>query len=424
MPLVDARRHRRGFDRRVPQIASGLRLVSVDVMFEWLNTHMTARAHERGVAGAVWSVSIGGRVAYGSAGWLDPVAQRPMPHDALFRIASMSKPIVAVAALQLVDAGAHGLDDAIDAMLPELADRRVLIDPHGAIDQPTAPADRALTLRDLLSFRCGLGMDFDFSHPQPVLDEMWRLGVGPGPTAPECSPDEYLARVASLPLADQPGTRWRYHTGSDLVSVLIERMRGESLDTVLARDVFAPIGMVDTGFWVRPASRNRLGVCRMAGDGGELEIWDTAAGRWSQPPQFRSGATGLVATAADLIAFGQMLLARGAAPGGRVLSSAMVGEMTTDQLTDDQRRRARIDDESSALGWGLGLAVRREPGPAWPSVGSYGWDGGLGCRWLVDPATDVCAVLLSTDAFTSARAPALMDDFVEAIGAIATASGA
>jgi len=345
-----------------------------------------------------------------------------MPVDGLFRIASVSKPIVAVAALQLVEAGLAVLDEPVDDVLPELADRRVLTDAQGPLDQPTVPAERPLALRDLLTFRCGLGMHFDVSVPQPLLDQMWEWGIGPGPTPPACGPDEFMARLGRLPLADQPGTRWRYHTGSDIVSVLIERARGETLDVVLARDVFAPLGMADTGFWVRSDQLGRFGAWRMTGDDGEPAIWDGPEGRWSAPPPFRSGAAGLVSTTADLVAFGRMLLSGGAGPRGRLLDGALVGELTTDQLTDEQRSVARIDDAGAALGWGLGLAVRRDAGPAgWPTVGSYGWDGGLGSRWLVDPNDDLCAVVLSTDALTSPATPAVFTEFVDGIAMIRAA---
>ncbi|MGF1598612.1 MAG: serine hydrolase domain-containing protein [Acidimicrobiales bacterium] len=387
--------------------------------FDHLEDLMATHVDAGGVGGIAWAIGLGDRVVSGSAGWLDPDRrQRPMPADGLFRIASVSKPVVAVAALQLVEAGLAGLDEPVDGVLPELADRRVLADAAGPLDQRTVPAERPLTLRDLLTFRCGLGMDFDFDTPQPVLERLWEWGIGPGPTPPACDPDEFMARLGQLPLADQPGTRWRYHTGSDIVSVYIERLRGETLDVVLERDVFAPLGMDDTGFWVRPDQLGRFGACRMVDDDGDLTVWDEPDGRWSSPPSFRSGAAGLVSTTADLLAFGRMLLAGGEGPSGPVLAPGLVEELTTDQLTDEQRSAAGIDEGGVALGWGFGVGVRHHTGPAgWPGGGSYGWDGGLGSRWLVDPSDDLCAVVLSTDAFTSPEPPPLMSAFVDGIAA-------
>ncbi len=386
--------------------------------FEGLQERMAFHVTDGGVGGLTWAVSIGDDVVSGAAGWLDPMDQtRPMPVDGIFRIASVSKPIVAVAALQLVEEGLVDLDAPIDAVLPELADRRVLVDPNGPIDQETVPAERPLSLRDLLTFRCGLGMDFDFSVDQPLLERLWELGIGPGPTAPECAPDEYLAQLGALPIAEQPGTRWRYHTGSDIVSVLIERVRGTTLGEVLERDVFAPLSMTDTGFWARPDQLDRFGACRMAEEDGEFTIWDAPdSGRWSAPPAFRSGATGLISTPADLVRLGRMLLNIGAGPDGPVLGRGFVTEMTTDQLTEQQRKGARIDGLSSTLGWGFGAAVNSEQGElAWPPIGAFGWDGGLGSRWIIDPSHNLCAVLLTTDGLTSPDLPVVMDDFFKAI---------
>jgi CubicO group peptidase (beta-lactamase class C family) len=381
---------------------------------------MKRSVRQRGVGGAAWAVAVGDVVHEGSAGWLDPgERRRPMRDDAIFRIASVTKPIAAVAALQLVDEGLIALDDPIDDVLPELAGRRVLVDPDGPVDGPTVTAARSLTLRDLLTFRCGYGMDFA-AEEQPLLHRLWELGIGPGPKGPECTADEFLARFTSLPLADQPGTHWRYHVGSDIAGVFVERVRGASLEAVLRDRVFEPLGMSDTGFAVSAAQRERFGQCRMVDDTGELAVWDEPTGMWATPPAMCGAAAGLVSTTADLVAFGRMLAARGAAPAGRVLSPELVAEMTTDQLTDDQRAGAGIKD--GAMGWGLGIGTYHRGGASsWPPVGAYGWDGGLGSQWTVDAHRRVVAVLLTTDAFSSPEPPAVMADFdavvADAVGA-------
>lgn len=370
--------------------------------------------------GIAWGISIGEATFTGAAGRLEsgPDARR-CAADSVFRISSVSKPVTAVAALQLVDDGLIGLDDPLDAVLPELSGRSVLVDPTSDVDGATVAADRSITLRDLLSFRCGFGMDFDEATPQPVLQRMWEQGIGPGPSAPEMDPQEFLDRLSVLPSIDQPGTRWRYHSGSDLASVVVERLRGEPLDVVLDRDVCGPTGMADTGFVLRSDQLRRAGVCRMGGIDprtGATEVWDEPSGRWASYPAFRSGATGLVSTVTDLLAFGQMILAGGAVPGGRVLSEALVSEMTADQLSDAQRRLAQVEGSGDALGWGLGLGVRHRTAAAgWPGPGCLGWDGGLGSRWVLDPSIGLCAVALSTDAFTSVEAPAVLAAFEEAI---------
>lgn len=361
---------------------------------------------ERGVGGVAWGIVAGDETATGAAGWLDPATRaRPMPADGIFRIASVSKPIAAVAALRLVDDGLLHLDQPIDPWLPELAERRVLVDAEGPVDGATVAAERPLTLRDLLAFTCGLGMRFDFSRPQPLLERLWELGVGPGPYGPDCTPDEFMARLQPLPLADQPGTTWRYHVGSDIASVLVERVRDETLDTVLRRDVLEPAGMVDTGFTIRPDHRDRVGDSRSPGDDGVMAVWDDASGRWSAPPPFRSGAAGLLSTVGDLLAFGRALL------DGTIISNEMREEMCRDQFADDAA--GAFDGQ----GWGLGIGVLRATDPAgWPGPGAVGWDGGLGSRLVIDRTAGVVATVLSTDGFSSEEAPEVLTDFNRAVG--------
>ena len=180
----------------------------------------------------------------------EPVA---VGRDSLFRISSMTKPIVAVAALILVEECRLRLDDPVDELLPELADRRVLVDPRGPIDGPTVPARAPITVRDVLTFRLGLGMDFEAPWPQPLLEEMDRLGMGGGAPEPQVppAPDEWMRRLSTLPLLYQPGERWLYNTGADVLGVLIARAAGQPLDEFLRERVLDPLGMVDTAFVAR-----------------------------------------------------------------------------------------------------------------------------------------------------------------------------
>ena len=174
----------------------------------------------------------------------------------------MTKPVTAVAALLLVEECRLRLDDPVDDLLPELADRRVLADPAGPLTE-TVPAVRPITLRDVLTFRLGLGMDFAASHPQPILAAMAELGVGAGPPAPGHlpPPDEWIARLGTLPLAHQPGERWLYHTGAEVLGVLVSRAAGQPLEAFMQERIFDPLGMRDTGFSVPPAALDRFGAC-------------------------------------------------------------------------------------------------------------------------------------------------------------------
>jgi CubicO group peptidase (beta-lactamase class C family) len=395
--------------------------MELDQMGEALAPHV----RPDGVGGLTWWVLVGDEERSGALGTLDPGVDEPEPRpaavDSIYRIASMSKPVTAVATLALVAQGRLRLDAPVDPLVPELADRRVLLDPLGPVDGPTEPARRPILVRDLLDNRLGLGMSFDFSQPQPVLDAMYELGVGVGATAPELDADGYLHRLGTLPLIHQPGEAWRYHTATDVLGVLLERATGAPLDGVLREHVLDPLGMADTTFWVAPDQQHRVSTCRWAED-GQHHVWDRPAdGRWSQPPTFRSGATGLVSTVADYGRFARCLLADGAVPGQPtpLLPASLLRDLRTDQLTAVQRAEAHID-ETGTTGWGLGVGVTADAHPSAPHrpVGSYGWDGGLGSMWWNDPTTGVAAVLLTTDGFSDASLPPVCQAFGAAVAGV------
>jgi CubicO group peptidase (beta-lactamase class C family) len=377
-----------------------------------LRDGMAAHVDRGGVGGVAWLVARDGQVEAGLAGTLtrgEPVA---VGRDSLFRISSMTKPIVAVAALILVEECRLRLDDPVDELLPELADRRVLIDPRGPIDGPTVPARAPITVRDVLTFRLGLGMDFEAPWPQPLLEQMDRLGMGGGAPEPQVppAPDEWMRRLSTLPLLYQPGERWLYNTGADVLGVLVARAAGQPLDEYLRERVLDPLGMVDTAFVAREAGR--FGTCYTRDpDTGALLVYDGPDGQWATPPVFPSGGGGLVSTVDDMLAFGRMLLSGGCLPdGGRLLARASVEAMTTDQLRVLEGAPGPTPDGSQGWGFGVGVQVRRT-GPV-PAVGCYGWAGGLGSAWANDPSERLIGVILTTDMFTAAfPPPAVISDF-------------
>lgn len=335
--------------------------------------------------------------------------------DTIFRIASMTKPVTAVATLILAEEGRLRLDDPVDDLLPELAARRVLRRLDGPVTD-TVPAARPITPRDLLTFTQGFGMLWGGPDEYPVLAAAQEAGLVQGPPAPgsEPAPDEWLRRVSTLPLMEQPGERWRYNTGSEILSVLVARAAGQPFDAFLAERIFAPLGMVDTAFWVPGEKIHRLPVSWWSGwDGAGPVVYDEAAGgMWSRPPAFCNGAGGLVSTAADFAAFAAMLLGGGAYAGERILSRPSVELMTSDQLTPAQKDGASLVPgwfEDNGYGFGVGvLTRRRDVGPA---LGAYGWDGGLGTSWVNDPAEGMVTILLTQRAFTSPAPPAVVRDF-------------
>lgn len=310
----------------------------------------------------------------------------PVWRDSLFRISSTTKPITAAATLALAGEGLLDLDEPVDRLLPELAGRRVLRTVTGPLDD-TVPARRPITARDLLTFTFGFGScleQFMASEPWPVAVAAEELGLATlGPPDPDRQPDPdtWIAALGSLPLMAQPGERWLYSTGAQVLGVLLGRAAGVPFAEVLRSRIFEPLGMKDTAFWAKDTSRLATGY-RSGPDG--LVVTDPPDGAWSRPPAFGDGAAGLVSTAADLLAFARMML-RGGAP---VLTQDAVREMTTGQLTPAQRAAGGLApgffDE---INWSFGQGVRDD--------GAYGWDGGLGTSWLVDPRYDLVIIVLT-----------------------------
>ena len=342
-------------------------------------------------------------------------SSRPMGRDSVFRIASLTKPLTTAAAMMLVQHGKLRLDAPVERWLPELANRRVL----RQLDSPlsdTVPARRSITVEDLLTFRCGLGIVLAPADTYPIQREIAALqliGFGPpDPTYPT-TPDEWLRRLGTLPLMAQPGERWMYNTGAYILGVLLARVSGRSLPDLLQRLLFEPLGMRDTGFAVPAASRARL-VDAYRLEDGRLQLFDAAAASaWNVLPRFPDAGAGLVSTVDDYFAFSRLLLHE---LGGseRLLSPASVTAMTTDHLTSGQRAEGS-PILSTGRGWGLGMSVITTSGVEGLPPGAMGWNGGLGTTWVADPRSGITAILLTQTRFTSPVAPAMHQEFWRAI---------
>ena len=377
---------------------------------------------DRGVVpGVVTLLSRRGEVQVDAIGTKAFGGSEPMRRDTIFRVASVTKPIVAAAAMILVEECALRLDEPVDQWLPELADRRVL----RAIDSPlddTVPANRPITLRDLLTFRLGIGSVMVFPPRYPIQQAMAEAGVGPGPALPAHAPDELMKRFGSLPLVHQPGEGWLYDSGSDILGVLISRATGMSLEDFLRQRIFAPLGMHDTSFSVPVSKLNRLASSYWTNPStGEFEIFDGVDdSRWASPPVFESGAGGLVSTVDDLLAFGEMMLKGGKYGSERILSRPSVELMTTDHITPEQKAVSGfIPGFWDTHGWGFGVSVvtRRDDLAATP--GRYGWDGGYGTSWYVDPKEELIGILMTQRVWDDPGAPVILLDFwTSAYGAI------
>jgi CubicO group peptidase (beta-lactamase class C family) len=324
-----------------------------------------------------------------------------MAADTICRIASMTKPIVAACAMTLVEDCTLRLDDPVDELLPELADMTVLADPNGPLEE-TVPAERPITLRDLLTYTLGTGSVAAQPGTVPICDALYALvRAEPGPP-----PDEWIRRLGTLPLVYQPGERWMYNISADVTGVLIARATGMSFGDALRERICEPLGMKDTAFSVAGESISRLATAYQRDDAtSEIVVEDGPDGYWSRPPAFESGGSGLVSTAADYLDFASALLAGGTRHGERVLSRPSVTLMTSDHLTPEQKavsglpatptnavrfRPGYFDD----IGWGFGMSVRTRRTHLGPSVGSYGWPGVYSTAWYNDPAEDMTTILM------------------------------
>jgi CubicO group peptidase (beta-lactamase class C family) len=334
-----------------------------------------------------------------------------MRRDTIFRIASMTKPVIAAATLMLVEEGKLRLDDPVDAVLPELANAKVLKSLDGPVED-TVPARRAITPRDLLTFTFGMGAVMVWPAKYPIQHAAAAAGLAPGPLPLDVSADEFMKRLGALPLIYQPGERWLYHTGSDVLGVLLARVTGQPLGAVLQERLFAPLGMRDTGFHVPAAKLDRLASAYMIDPQKKaLGVFDAAANsRWSKPPSFASGGGGLVSTVDDFHAFYRMLLAGGVHAGDRLLARPTVALMMSDQLTAEQKQGAELFFGHGAS-WGMGGAVVTRRTDVFATPGRFGWDGGYGTSAHLDPAEDMIGILMTQRAMESPQPPKVFRDF-------------
>ncbi|MCZ4096828.1 serine hydrolase domain-containing protein [Streptomyces sp. H39-C1] len=373
------------------------------------NLHDILKTHvsDGPTPGAVGLVARGDQVEVQVVGSADVDGISPMVRDSIFRIASITKPVIAAALMMLVDDGRIALDDPVGQWLPELASPTVVRTPAGPVDD-VVPAARAITVADLLTFRAGYGFPSDFSLPAVGL-LFSELKQGPPQPQLTAAPDAWMATLAGIPLLHQPGEVWLYNTCSDILGVLIARVAGRPLPEFLADRLFEPLGMADTGFDVPAGKLDRFTSYYRTDPAGGPELVDAPDGQWSSPPAFPSGAGGLVSTVDDYYAFARLLLADGTVDGRRLLSSASVRQMTTDHLTRSQRDAGRLFLEGQ--GWGFGGSVDVAAVDPWNVPGRYGWVGGTGTAAHITPSTGAVTILLSQLEMSGPTPPAVMRDF-------------
>lgn len=365
-----------------------------------LHTAMQRQIDNGAMPGIVTAVSRNGEHHFDALGTMAFDSETPTQQDTIFRIASVSKPITAVAAMILVEECILRLDEPVDALLPELANRQVLRTLESEVDD-TVPANRAITLRDLLTFQSGHGAIFAAPGSYPIQAVMDELGISPGIFMPEGDNDSQMAAYGAAPLLHQPGEGWHYNSGSDILGVLIARASGQSLGEFMQERIFAPLGMKDTGFSVPADKLNRLPDSYWTNwNTGKVEVFDPAAdSRWSKPATFESGAGGLVSTADDLLIFGEMMLNNGTRGDVRIISRSSVAVMTTDQISPAVKTASEFFPGFwDTRGWGFGVSINMRRDDLCANPGRFGWDGGYGTSWYVDPTEKVIGVLMTQQA--------------------------
>jgi CubicO group peptidase (beta-lactamase class C family) len=348
-----------------------------------LGTVLSGEVTNGRLPGAVALIARRGRLAYfESFGRRDPAGDAPMSRDSIFRIYSMTKPIVSVAAMMLWEEGRFLLSDPIAKYLPDLADLKVAVQ-RGA-EVGLVPAARPITIQDLLRHTSGLTYEFRGNGPVHKMYMAAKIYNRHQSNA------DQVATLSKMPLLHQPGSTWEYSRSTDVIGRLIEVLSGVSLGDHLKSAILAPLGMVDTAFHVAAADHGRLAeaFAKDPDSGAAVQLIQV-----KEAPQFQSGGGGLVSTAGDYARFLQMLLNCGRLDGVRLLSRKTVELMTADHLGPIT---GAPDLLLPGYGFGLGFAVRLQAGisPVPGSIGQYFWGGLAGTTFWVDPAEQLFALML------------------------------
>ncbi|MFJ9814850.1 serine hydrolase domain-containing protein [Streptomyces sp. NPDC101151] len=356
-----------------------------------LDRHFARYVDEGRLPGCLVSVARGGRVAHLTThGHRDLAAGLPVETDTLWRIYSMTKPVTAVAVLQLVEEGRLSLDDPVDRHLPEFANPRVYESGSGT-EVRTRPAGGPILIRHLLTHTSGLTFGFYYKHP---VDALYRAAGLESSVPPGADLARTMEVYARLPLQFEPGTQWNYSVASNVLGRVIEVVSGQPLDEYFAERIFRPLGMTDAGFHITPEQAERLSeLYGETEDGGIAPIPGLPVrGR----PRFLSGSGGMVATARDFHRFMEMLRRGGELDGTRLLSSHTLGLMTRNQLPGGAGLRsfgapAHQDRGNEGLGFGFNVSVVVDPARtlAPQGLGTYGWTGVATTAFWVDPSHDL-----------------------------------
>lgn len=340
----------------------------------------------------------GEEAGFYSNGLMDVERAREIKRDTIFRIYSMTKPLTSVAVMQLYQQGHLLLEDEIGQYLPEW--NKVTVYQSGGVEAPeTVATDRPITIRHLLTHTAGLTYGFHHSH---IVDELYRIhGIDVANGLGDAS--QRLERLTSIPLLFQPGTRWNYSVATDVLGYLVEVISGQSLDQYIAQHICDPLGMVDSGFVVRPDQRNRFSACFQTDQQGGFSLQDDPeTSAWLRQPEFISGGGGMVSTIDDYHQFCLALLGRGCYRGTRILGTRTTEYMTLNHLPGNADLHAMSQSAFSetaydGIGFGLGFSVVIDPAAAGVlcSPGEFSWGGMAGTAFWVDPVEQIIVILMT-----------------------------
>jgi CubicO group peptidase (beta-lactamase class C family) len=329
----------------------------------------------------------------------DARSGQPLQQDAIFRIASMTKPITSIVFMQLVEEGKVALSHSVASFLPEFKDIGVFVAGGGAMPFVTRPATSEMKMVDLLRHTSGLTYGFQERTPMDAMYRKLKLDDFFGSR----NLDEFVGELAKIPLQFDPGTAWNYSVSTDVIGAIIQRIEGKPLDQVFQERIFGPLGMVDTGFMVPPEKAHRIADCYAYHPAKKMEMFDSGdSSRWLKPNTFLSGGGGLCSTLRDYHRFSRMLLNGGTLDDVQIISPKTLELMTANHLPGgkdltETSQSLFSEADNAGIGFGLGLAVNMTPHTTLVpgSSGEFYWGGMFSTAFFVDPVEDVIMIFMT-----------------------------
>ena len=373
---------------------------------------MKAEVEKGTVPGAVTLIARNGKIVHFEAqGFLDSAKTKPMPRDALFRGFSMTKPIVAVAALSLIEQGRLNLRDPLSQYFPAFKEMKVFTevqDDRGRTTRTAVPAKRPILIWDL--FRHTAGFTYAGSAPFPEMKEAYEKADVESLNG-DLSNEDFISRLAAIPLAYEPGTRWEYSVGIDVLGLVVEKIVGKRLDLHLAETMFGPLGMRETSFQVRPEQASRLADA-FDSDPLKAELWKLARPEQDPGKRYVHGGAGVLTTAEDYLRFASMVLNGGELDGVRILSRKSVAFMLSNHIQG--LIGSPLPTTGPGYGFGLGWGVRLAEGGGYApgSPGDAMWAGAGGTSFTVDPQEKIIGVIMTAGPSTRQHTRFLFKDLL------------